>query len=761
MEGLGAEVSAKIRSAIKAKLIELEAYVDEELPDYIMVMVANNRNKDQMEDDLGLFLNNNTKAFTNWLHAVLEKLKKVTLDEVSKKESKKKKVKKTSASEKSSSKKPAKEAKDTKEKKSRSEKKSAKSSSSKAEKSSKNANLEELGDRRKKKSSTSGSLDDSGGKGDYDPAELLKSAVDKSKSKTSPRKSSSKRSGESRGSEGKSRNMINLREEEDFYRSHGGERGERERRGGLVSIVSKVVRPDRDRDREREREWEREREKERYRERERYPVRRARSRSQPEDDRDYEEGGGVTRSVVSRAQVPPRPSRPPGREERGVARAVSRAMLEADKSIVRRVREEDREDVARLSADDARRYEFLKRRREEREEREMRELKEVRQRERDLRDRQREEEVRLRHRRQTDQAGPAVARARSQEVSPPKKRKLDEDDAELLEMRRKALESLMKRTDKELVRTRVDSGDRKIVEDVSSDSSDSDSDLSLSELDTSKEPEPEPTFIVTMDGIDEDYFNGEMKPKPKAVMARKAEKMAESAASSDAELELHADVNFDEGENKKSVRTKAREPAEKPTMKVAARKRSPILPPTGGGTRQPVAAVKPLPKSQSKSVNATKLAASYAAKLSEIKANKAKLKGLAEPSGTLEKNNSTENPAAKPPLRKTISVDKSKPTLPSVPAVKPKPTEAAVKPNPAKPKRVPIKAPSPERSSPNGVSRLSYGNSVPAGTSSNISTSTTTAFAGNSSKYKWKATHTSTTTAFAGNSNKYKWKAGI
>ena len=63
LEGLGAEVSAKIRSAIKAKLIELEAYVDEELPDYIMVMVANNRNKEQMEDDLGLFLNNNTKAF--------------------------------------------------------------------------------------------------------------------------------------------------------------------------------------------------------------------------------------------------------------------------------------------------------------------------------------------------------------------------------------------------------------------------------------------------------------------------------------------------------------------------------------------------------------------------------------------------------------------------------------------------------------------------------------------------------------------------
>ena len=109
MDGLGAEVSAKIRSAIKAKLIELEAYVDDELPDYIMVMVANNRTKTQMEEDLGLFLNNNTTAFTNWLHAVLEKLKKVTLEEVTKKEVKKKKIKKVSE-------KPVKRTKDAKEK---------------------------------------------------------------------------------------------------------------------------------------------------------------------------------------------------------------------------------------------------------------------------------------------------------------------------------------------------------------------------------------------------------------------------------------------------------------------------------------------------------------------------------------------------------------------------------------------------------------------------------------------------------------------
>ena len=38
------------------------------------------------------------------------------------------------------------------------------------------------------------------------------------------------------------------------------------------------------------------------------------------------------------------------------------------------------------------------------------------------------------------------------EPSLPKKRRLEDDDAELLEIRRKALESLMKRTDKELLK---------------------------------------------------------------------------------------------------------------------------------------------------------------------------------------------------------------------------------------------------------------------------------------------------------------------
>ena len=243
MEGLGAEVSAKIRSAIKAKLIELEAYVDEELPDYIMVMVANNRNKEQMEEDLGLFLNNNTKAFTNWLHAVLEKLKKVTLEEVTKKETKKKKVKKTS-SDKSSPKKVSRD-----EKKSKSEKKPSKSSKShdkNKSSSSKNANMEELGERRRKKTH---SLDDSGGKDGYDPSSLLKSAVDKSKTKGSPNKASSKKSSKKDSESGdkkRSKNIINLREEEDFYRGkeqRSNETGDFRGRGMVTSMVSKVVKP--------------------------------------------------------------------------------------------------------------------------------------------------------------------------------------------------------------------------------------------------------------------------------------------------------------------------------------------------------------------------------------------------------------------------------------------------------------------------------------------------------------------------------------
>ncbi|MDP0925303.1 hypothetical protein, partial [Klebsiella pneumoniae] len=53
---------------------------DEELPDYIMVMVANKKSQDQMTEDLSLFLGNNTIRFTVWLHGVLDKLRSVTTE---------------------------------------------------------------------------------------------------------------------------------------------------------------------------------------------------------------------------------------------------------------------------------------------------------------------------------------------------------------------------------------------------------------------------------------------------------------------------------------------------------------------------------------------------------------------------------------------------------------------------------------------------------------------------------------------------------
>ncbi|GBP69079.1 Zinc finger CCCH domain-containing protein 14 [Eumeta japonica] len=77
---VGSEIGHKMRSAIKAKLTELPGcYVDDELPDYVMVMVANKRTRAQMEDDLQLFLGDNTQLFVNWLHQVLKKLEEVTV----------------------------------------------------------------------------------------------------------------------------------------------------------------------------------------------------------------------------------------------------------------------------------------------------------------------------------------------------------------------------------------------------------------------------------------------------------------------------------------------------------------------------------------------------------------------------------------------------------------------------------------------------------------------------------------------------------
>lgn len=84
MDSLGSEIGQKMRSAVKAKLIELgtgtaSGYIDDELPDYVMIMVANKRSRQQMVDDLTLFLGAQTEVFVNWLHQVLQKLEEVTL----------------------------------------------------------------------------------------------------------------------------------------------------------------------------------------------------------------------------------------------------------------------------------------------------------------------------------------------------------------------------------------------------------------------------------------------------------------------------------------------------------------------------------------------------------------------------------------------------------------------------------------------------------------------------------------------------------
>lgn len=52
---------------------------DEELPNYVMVMVTNRRSKAEMDRELNLFLGGNTATFTTWLQSVWTKLEQVTV----------------------------------------------------------------------------------------------------------------------------------------------------------------------------------------------------------------------------------------------------------------------------------------------------------------------------------------------------------------------------------------------------------------------------------------------------------------------------------------------------------------------------------------------------------------------------------------------------------------------------------------------------------------------------------------------------------
>lgn len=50
-------------------------YLDNELCDYIMVMIANHKTRYQMKDDLSLFLGKDTDHFVDWLHDLLKNMK--------------------------------------------------------------------------------------------------------------------------------------------------------------------------------------------------------------------------------------------------------------------------------------------------------------------------------------------------------------------------------------------------------------------------------------------------------------------------------------------------------------------------------------------------------------------------------------------------------------------------------------------------------------------------------------------------------------
>ncbi|KAH7730498.1 CRE-SUT-2 protein [Aphelenchoides avenae] len=68
------EFTKKLRAAIRAKIEELGLDVDEELPDYVMVMVANKKTSERMKNDLKLFLGKDTPAFVDWLFSFFEKV---------------------------------------------------------------------------------------------------------------------------------------------------------------------------------------------------------------------------------------------------------------------------------------------------------------------------------------------------------------------------------------------------------------------------------------------------------------------------------------------------------------------------------------------------------------------------------------------------------------------------------------------------------------------------------------------------------------
>ena len=66
---------ANLKLEIEGKLKELDVYIDEELPDYILVLLANKKSQIQMCKDLRLFFGSLTDTFVQWVHTRVKDLR--------------------------------------------------------------------------------------------------------------------------------------------------------------------------------------------------------------------------------------------------------------------------------------------------------------------------------------------------------------------------------------------------------------------------------------------------------------------------------------------------------------------------------------------------------------------------------------------------------------------------------------------------------------------------------------------------------------
>ena len=70
-----AEISSIVRQSITTKLRELNGDIDDEVPDYILLMIGNKRTRSEIRGELSLFMSDDdTELFCSWLFKILDKL---------------------------------------------------------------------------------------------------------------------------------------------------------------------------------------------------------------------------------------------------------------------------------------------------------------------------------------------------------------------------------------------------------------------------------------------------------------------------------------------------------------------------------------------------------------------------------------------------------------------------------------------------------------------------------------------------------------